>query len=69
MERKSVESSNIAEVGYDADYATLEVMFKDGKIYQYFDVPENVYDEMLSSDSVGRYFTVHVRGTYRFART
>lgn len=69
MERTPVESSSIAEVGYDANYATLEVMFKDGTVYQYFDVPQNICGEMLSSDSVGRYFSSHVRGKYRFART
>lgn len=68
MERKLVDSSNLAEVGYDPQYATLEVMFKDGKVYQYFDVPLNVYEDMIASDSVGRFFTVHVRGIYRFAR-
>ena len=68
MERKPVVSSSIAEVGFDDEYATLEVMFNDGKVYQYFDVPRNVFDEMLLSDSIGRYFSTRVRGEYRFAR-
>lgn len=68
MKRDAVSSSNIAEVGYDSQFATLEVQFVDGKVYQYFDVPSNVYDEMMASDSVGKYFSSHVRGTYRYAR-
>lgn len=68
MERESVESSNIAEVGYDAASATMEVMFHDGKVYQYFDVPAHVHDEMMHADSVGRFFSANIRGVFRFAR-
>lgn len=44
MKRQSVESSNLASIGYDAENEILEVEFKHGGVYQYFDVPENVYD-------------------------
>lgn len=68
MERKPVVSSNIVEVGYDQSFCTLELMFRDGKIYQYFDVPNSVYEELLNAASVGKYFHSEIRGTYRFAR-
>lgn len=55
MEMHSVSSSNIAAVGYDEDTQTLQVEFNDGAVYQYFDVPKHVFDELLSSGSVGSY--------------
>ena len=68
MHRVQVASSNIAEVGYESETMTLEVMFTNGGIYQYFDVPPNTYNEMLNSLSPGKYFQHNIRGTFRFAR-
>lgn len=68
MNRQQVESSNIAEIGYDTQFATLEVLFKDGKVYQYFDVPSEVYNCLVNAASVGQYFNAQVRGIYRYAR-
>ena len=38
MKRQSVESSNLASVGYDEEKQILEVQFKHGGVYQYFEV-------------------------------
>jgi len=69
MQRIAVASSNISEIGYDEQSATLEVLFKDGLIYQYFDVPKASFDSLLSAPSIGQFFNKEIRGVYRFART
>ena len=56
MDRQSVVSSNLAEVGYDPDLETLEVQFKSGGIYQYFNVPAFMYERLMSANSLGRFF-------------
>lgn len=61
MKRQSVESSNLASVGYDAENEILEVEFKHGGVYQYFDVPENVYEELMNASSHGQYFDRNVK--------
>ena len=68
MNRQPVSSSNIASVGYDAESSTLEVEFNNGSLYQYFDVSENVFHELLSASSVGSYFANNVKGHYRFSK-
>ncbi|MDM8346921.1 KTSC domain-containing protein [Pseudochrobactrum sp. sp1633] len=68
MDRQSVSSSNIASVGYDEISQTLEIEFLSGGIYEYYNVPENVYQELISASSVGRYFAQRVRSTYNFSR-
>lgn len=68
MERISVSSTNVDSVGYDEDSRTLEIEFKNGSIYQYFDVPKNVSDELLSAGSVGAYLSSHIKGIYRYSR-
>jgi hypothetical protein len=68
MERIQVSSSNIQSVGYDSETATLEVEFHSGAIYQYFEVPENIYNELISASSVGQYFSTQLKGVYRFVK-
>lgn len=67
MERIAVDSSNLVAVGYDEETATLEVEFNSG-IYQYFDVPSYVYEELMSSGSKGSYLHQHVKSTYDYAQ-
>ena len=68
MDRISVSSSNLNSVGYDVPSLTLEVEFKDGALYQYFDVPASVHQELVTASSVGQYFSKNIRNSYRYAR-
>ena len=68
MNRTPVSSSNVASVGYDAISLTLEVEFKGGSVYQYFDVPEAVYQEMMRASSVGEFMHANIRNQYRYTR-
>ena len=68
MKRISVESSNLASIGYDEESKTLEIQFHSGGIYQYDDVEKEIYDELMSADSKGRYFMSMIRGAYSYGR-
>lgn len=68
MKRQSVESSNLASVGYDEERQILEVQFKHGGVYQYFDVTKDVYDELMSADSHGKYFSANIRNDYEYQK-
>jgi hypothetical protein len=61
-------SSNLSSVGYDGDKAILEIQFKNGRIYRYFNVPQNIYDSLMSAGSKGKYFHWHIRRSYRYSR-
>lgn len=61
MERSYVSSSNLASVGYDASLNTLEIQFKNGGIYQYFNVPESIYKGLMNASSHGSYFDAYVK--------
>lgn len=61
MERQSVESSNLASIGYDAENEILEVEFNHGGVYKYFEVPENVYEELMNASSHGQYFDRNIK--------
>ncbi len=68
MERIPVKSSNISSIGYDEDSNTLEIEFHNGAVYQYFDVPFSVYDDLMGADSQGIYLAQNIKGKYRFVR-
>ena len=66
MNRKSVSSSNLTSIGYDAENEILEIEFKHGGIYQYDDVPESEYEALINADSHGKYFSANVRNNYEY---
>jgi hypothetical protein len=68
MNRIPVISSNIGSIGYDSETQTLEIEFLKGSLYQYFDVPQVIYEEFLNSDSKGKYLVTLIKGNYRYAR-
>ncbi len=69
MERQYVSSSNIASIGYDASDMILEVEFLNGAIYQYYDVPQSVYDGLMFASSHGSYLDAYVKkGGYRYSK-
>lgn len=68
MNRQSVTSSNIASIGYEPDSETLEIEFLNGGVYQYFDVPQHVYDELMNASSHGQYLAQNIKGAFRYSK-
>lgn len=56
MQRTPVESRSLSSVGYDPTSSTLEIEFHSSGTYQYFGVPPEVYDGLMSASSKGSYF-------------
>lgn len=68
MKRIAVISEVLKSVGYDEQSRTLEVEFKNGGLYEYFDVPADEYSTLMLSPSKGTYFGDYIRDAYRFKR-
>lgn len=69
MNRTQVNSSNIRSIGYDLQVAVLEVEFTSGDIYQYYDVPEHLYQEFLRASSLGGFLNDNiVKYHYRYRK-
>ncbi|MES2339608.1 MAG: KTSC domain-containing protein [Pseudomonadota bacterium] len=65
MDRQAVSSSNLASIGYDTESETLEVEFlKTGKVYEYYNVPQFMYDRLMSAPSHGVFFNAEIRNAY-----
>lgn len=66
-----VDSSNIDEVGFfsqkkscDEDSGIVRILFHNGNVYDYNDVPYKEFRLLISSDSVGKYYNTHIKGVY-----
>jgi KTSC domain len=56
MHRFPVPSKEITQVGYQEDSEILEIQFVKGGIYQFFNVPSNVFDEFMKAPSKEGYY-------------
>ncbi len=68
MERENVNSSNLASIGYDSENEILEVEFKHGGVYQYLNVPEDVFNKLMNAPSHGVYFSANIRNDYEYSK-
>jgi len=64
MELKNVTSSNINKVGYEN--GILQIVFKDKGVYNYKDVPENIFTDLLKSLSIGSFFHRNIKNVFDF---
>ena len=62
MNRIPVTSHNIYSIGYDSNSKVLEIEFDTYTVYRYYEVPEDVYDELMASESKGSYFFRKIKG-------
>lgn len=68
MEREMVDSSTILSIGYEPTSSTLEIEFKNGGIYQYFNVPDPIYQQLIASDSKGKFLHAYIKPAYPYSR-
>ena len=68
MERQPVQSCNLKSVGYDNNLKNLEIEFHSGLIYQYQNVPSQIFANLLSAQSTGTFFTDKIKNRYRSKR-
>ena len=61
-------STVIANMRYDDKLHVLRVEFVSGLIYEYKEVPEQVYHEMKTSGAKGIYLNKNIKGKYRFEK-
>lgn len=66
MQRIPISSSTLKSAGYVG--GVLEIEFRDGSVYRYLNVPAEVAQAFMTSDSKGRHFVRFIRGHYEFEK-
>lgn len=69
MDRQYVESTALESIGYEEATGTLEIQFSNGgPIWQYYEFPEDMWNEFQYSESKGIYFHSRIKNHFREAR-
>lgn len=66
MRWEPVDSSAALAVRYNAKRRWLDVEYANGGQYRYFDVPADVHQELLATESIGTYLNQYVKPDYRY---
>ena len=61
-------SSVVAAIKYNADSSTLRVIYVSGMVYDYKNVPEEVWLAMKTSFSKGIFLNKNIKGKYEFEK-
>lgn len=61
-------STVIANMTYDEVTSTLRIKFVSGLVYDYKNVPVEIYQAMKTSGSKGIYLNRYVKGNYKFKK-
>ena len=64
MKRLPVDSSAIRAVGYDPNSQVLEIEYANGGVYDYYDVPPNLYQEFCEADSMGAFANIRIKPNF-----
>lgn len=65
LEHHVTRSSMIAQVAYNEEDKILTVTFSKGDEYIYKDVPREIYNELIASESIGKYFLANIKNKYQ----
>jgi KTSC domain-containing protein len=68
MDREFVQSTNVRSIGYDPPSGTLEVEYQNSFVYQYYNVPAQVYEALMASSSKGQFVNSQIKNMYPFSR-
>ncbi len=68
MRRDPVISSNIVSAGYEASSETLEIEFASGSVYQYYNVPQSIYDQFIAAPSKGCFLASQIKDRFPYAK-
>lgn len=63
-----VKSSNIEAIGHNPQQRALFVRFKNGGMYSYADVGEDVYHRMLAAESPGKFHAETIKGAFKHSK-
>ena len=63
-----INSSNLNFASYQTESKTLAVTFKNGSIYEYYEVPWEIFTKLRMSDSQGKFLNTNVNKKYKYKK-
>ena len=68
MDKHNVASSNVRAVGYDESAQTLEVEFRNGRVYQYYGIPDHMHSKFMAAQSKDQFLNTYIKNQYPYSR-
>jgi hypothetical protein len=62
----SVNSTLLTGVAFHTGESILDLEFRNGACYRYYEVPVAIYEGLLAADSKGAYFNRQIRTCFRY---
>jgi hypothetical protein len=62
------ESTCVAAATFLPDAGSLQLEYRNGLFYEYFDVPVSVFDSLLAASSKGAFVARFIRGCFAYRR-
>jgi hypothetical protein len=59
-----VKSSNVEQIGYEAETKTLHVIFQGGGHYTYHKVDPKLYEQLTKAPSIGAFLHQNIKGRH-----
>lgn len=63
-----IDSSNLVRTEYDTETKKLITEFKNGALYEYDDVPHDIYVKFRISESQGKYFNSEISKKFKYKK-
>jgi hypothetical protein len=68
IKRSPVKSSAIVSIGYNSERKILEIEYISGEVYDYLNVPENIFNELMQAESKGTFTNTQIKQHYDFEK-
>jgi hypothetical protein len=68
MNRTAIASPGIAQVGYEEGSEILEIEFVSGKIYQFYNVPSKMFNQLMSASHKELYYETNILVRFPYKR-
>lgn len=68
MEWITVSSSMMSKLRYDKDACALDIEWHGGRIFRYFEVPQDEFARLIQAPSKSQYFFEEMKSKYRCAQ-
>ncbi len=66
MQPIAIESTTLATIAYHGPTRLLQLEFRTGPVYHYFEVPSQIFEGLMQATSKGTYFNRDIRGRFPY---
>jgi len=63
-----IKSSNIKKTEYDTNSKNLKVVFNNGAVYEYENVPHQTYTKFRVAESQGKFFSSEIAKKFKYKK-